>query len=193
MEYCITFMIAMPISTFFTSKCFTIYYSDSCFSGLEVCHVLFRFFHMWCGTRIRIKCFIVIVLVWHFCYEWNLVYYSFCEVVCRLSFGIFLLVEILLFMIPHFAIISFLFIIFLFFLFLDFSFADSPATFFLDMFNPVTITTLWYITAFSALCLYFLQVLQVTLYWYFTQNKFSSSLDVLETQENLYGITAVIA
>ena len=108
MEFSVTSMIAIPISTFCSVKSYNISYGDSCFGVIEVCHTFFWVYHVWCGTGIRDKYVSVVLLVWCFCNKQFFVNYIFCDVFCRLFFGLFLLVAILFFFIRNFVIISFL-------------------------------------------------------------------------------------
>ena len=85
----------MPVATFCPDKCSTVSYSDSCFGVLEICHVFFKVYHVWIGTGICNTFLAVIVLVWHFRHKQFVIYYIFCDVVCRLFFVLLLLVEFL--------------------------------------------------------------------------------------------------
>ena len=66
MEFSVTSIVSMPISTLLPGKSSTVSYGYSYFSVLEVRHVLFRVYYMWRVTRIRDKCFAVMLLVLFF-------------------------------------------------------------------------------------------------------------------------------
>ena len=144
MDLSITFLIAVTIATFFPGKSYNVSYGDSCFSVLEFCHIFFLFYHVWRDTRICDKCFDVIFLIWHFCNKYFVVDYIFCDIICRFSFGLFLLVAILFFVIVNFEIIAFILLIFIL-VFIFFFFSDYVRTVCIYMFGVVTLMTCWYV------------------------------------------------
>ena len=147
MEFFVTSLIAMPISTFYPGKYSTISYGDFCFVILEVHHIFFQAYHILPVTGIRNKYLATIVLVWRYCNKHFVVDYFFCDVVCILFFGGFLYVAILFFVIVHFSIIAFLLLIF-FLVALLFFFLDYLAIVFLDMNIFPVVVTLWYVHTF---------------------------------------------
>ena len=183
MEFPATSMIAVPITKFFFGKCSTVSFSGSCFGVLEVWHVFFRFYYLWCSTQIHNKFFSVRVLFLRFCDKQFVVDYIFCDVVCRLFFGLFLPVEIYFFVIGHVSIITFLLIIFVlvvpwFFI------VDNIVSVFLGVSGFVTVVTFWCVCTFSVPAVLWLVPIfpasrAGTLVLGFYVHFISSSLDVL--------------
>ena len=86
-------------------------------------------------------------LFWRFCSKYFLVDCIFCDVVCRLFFHLFLLLEIFFFVIGNFKTPIFVFIIFVLLVPWVF-FRDHIVAVFLEMSRFVTVMTLWYVRTF---------------------------------------------
>ena len=84
MDFYVVFMIAVPITTFCPGNSCTIYYGDFCFGVLEVCHIVFLVYHVQSGTRICYKCFSVMVFSWSFHNKQFVIDYVFCDIISRL-------------------------------------------------------------------------------------------------------------
>ena len=117
MEFSVTSLITMPVTTFCPSQSSTVSYVESYFGVLEACTILFWGFCVWHGTIIRDKCFSVMVLVWFFCDKPFVIDYIFCEVVCIYFLAFFFLYQS--FSLWSFTLQSFIFLLLcLLFLFL---------------------------------------------------------------------------
>ena len=97
----------MPTAMFCPSKISNVSYNELCCFVIEVCHVFFWVYQMWCGTWIHDKNFFVMLLVWCFCDKQFIIYNVFYDFVFGSFSCHFFLVAILFFMIGHFAIMLF--------------------------------------------------------------------------------------
>ena len=133
-------------------------------------------------TRIRDKCFAVMLLFWCFHDKYFFVNYAFCDMICRFFFGFFLPVKILYFVIVNFEIIFFLLVI-SGIVVPWFFFPDSLPTVFLDMSRFVAVMKFWYVcTLFMSAVFYHFPVYPSsragTLVLGFYVERFSYSLEI---------------
>ena len=139
MDFSVTSLVTMLISTFCSSKCSTVPYGDSC-----LCISLFFIFS---SLGLCYKCLVVIYISLSFCDKHFIIYDFFCDF-CSFFFGIFLLVPVFSLVVGNLSVAIFLGIISFVIIGNLFIFIDYLATVFLEVSHPIAVVTFWSVFTF---------------------------------------------